>query len=364
MKNPAQKSKNSQGAVICGAYGFCNAGDDAVLGEILRTLRETEPDLPVCVLSRNPRQTAEEFGVEAIPMLNLRQAGNRLRRARLYISGGGSLLQNATSSRSLLFYLTSMVQAKCCGCRVLLYGCGIGPIRGKLPGFLTARILNACADAIALRDSASARTLKALGVRKRMAVTADPALETPADRTGGTAWLREQGLDPAGSYAAFCLRPWKGIEERKEDLHRAAAYVWKTYGLTPVFLPMNPREDCKMAEKLCEGLEIPHILLPGCGKPEILCAVLGRMRLVISMRLHGLIFAFSQQVPAVGISYDPKVRAFLEDTGNRACVELEHLSGERLCREIDRAMASPVPDPAPFRKKAKETGALAAALLK
>ena len=354
MNSPEKSSENFVGAVICGAYGFENLGDDAILAVLIRQLREENPGIRICVLSKNPEQTKRAFGVDAIPMLDFRSAGRVLRKSGLYVSGGGSLLQNVTSSRSLLFYLASMVQAKRCGCRVVLYGCGIGPIRGRLFRRLTAEILNRCADAVTLRDSGSAALLKEIGVQKQLYLTADPALTIRPDREAAARFLAENGVNSAGNYALFLLRPWKSAAENSEAFHRAAAYVWRKYGLAPAFLPMSPREDTEFAENLAETLEIPHILLPACGKPEVFCGIVAQMRLVVSMRLHGLIFAFGQRIPAVGISYDPKVSGFLEDTGNSVCVELEQLSAETLCACMDEALNSPVTDPEPFRAKAEE----------
>lgn len=54
-----------------------------------------------------------------------------MKKAHLFISGGGSLIQNATSRRSLRYYLWTLRHAKRCGCKVMMYGCGIGPIKGK-----------------------------------------------------------------------------------------------------------------------------------------------------------------------------------------------------------------------------------------
>jgi polysaccharide pyruvyl transferase WcaK-like protein len=40
-------------------------------------------------------------------------------------------------------------------------------------------------------------------------------------------------------------------------------------------------------------------------------ATVGRCQLLIGMRLHALIYAANQQVPMIGISYDPKIDQFL-----------------------------------------------------
>ena len=66
--------------------------------------------------------------------------------------------------------------------------------------------------------------------------------------------------------------------------------------------------------------------------------LISRMEAVVSMRLHALIFAASQSVPVVGISYDPKVRAFLDYVGqDDNCVSFEEAELSRLCRMIDAA---------------------------
>ena len=75
-----------------------------------------------------------------------------MRRRALYINGGGSLIQDVTSRRSLWYYLFTLRAAKRLGCKVMMYGCGIGPV--KRPGGVerTRRVLNSCVDAITLRE--------------------------------------------------------------------------------------------------------------------------------------------------------------------------------------------------------------------
>jgi polysaccharide pyruvyl transferase WcaK-like protein len=148
------------------------------------------------------------------------------------------------------------------------------------------------------------------------------------------------GLEPEGRYLAFLLRPWQGFEERAPVFAAAAAYIYHTRGITPVFFPIEPRLDVDAARKLTQTLGgIPYHLITESFTPAETIGFLSRMQAVVSMRLHGLIFAAGQGVPLVGVVYDPKVRAFLEYIGQDLYVDLADSTAEGLQALISRALA-------------------------
>jgi len=49
--------RDRDGVVICGAYGRGNAGDDAILEAILQEMRSIDPDMPITVLTKDPKAT-------------------------------------------------------------------------------------------------------------------------------------------------------------------------------------------------------------------------------------------------------------------------------------------------------------------
>ena len=63
------------------------------------------------------------------------------------------------------------------------------------------------------------------------------------------------------------------------------------------------------------------------------------MEIVVSMRLHALIFAAGQGIPLAGVVYDPKVSAFLRYIGQELFTDLDALTEENLRDMIDRAAA-------------------------
>jgi polysaccharide pyruvyl transferase WcaK-like protein len=109
---------------VCGAYGLGNSGDEAILRAILGEIREIDPDITIYVISKNPKITKMLHKVRAIHSINLIAFARIARKSRLYINGGGSLIQDVTSRRSIWFYLYTIRAAKKRGARVMMYGCG------------------------------------------------------------------------------------------------------------------------------------------------------------------------------------------------------------------------------------------------
>ena len=64
------------------------------------------------------------------------------------------------------------------------------------------------------------------------------------------------------------------------------------------------------------------------------------MEMVVSMRLHALIFSSGQGVPVAGIVYDPKVSGFLDYLEQANYISAEEVSAGALCDLIDAAASS------------------------
>ncbi len=149
--------------VISGYFGFDNAGDEAILEAMLAELRALRPDVRPVVLSGDPPATEARFDVEAVPRLSVPAVLRALRGASLFISGGGSLLQDATGWGSVPYYAGLMRLAGHMGVPVFVYAQGIGPLRRRPLRALAQRALVAAAE-ITVRDRQSYETLRKMGV--------------------------------------------------------------------------------------------------------------------------------------------------------------------------------------------------------
>lgn len=340
LRQQARPKQKRRGVLICGAYGKGNAGDDAILEAILRQMRNIDADMPICVLSHNPRQTRLRYHVGAVHVFNPVAFWPVMRRTKLYLSGGGSLIQDQTSTRSLRYYLLSIQLAKLAGCRVLMYGCGIGPVNVPANRQHAARVINRCVDAITLREDLSAEELKSMGVTEpRVYVTADPALLLQPGSVGAVdGFLLNNNLDPSGNYALFVLRPWKGFERKKQSFVDTANYVNQKYGLTPVFFALEPNRDVAPCKEVAAALSCESHLIEAPYDETLIIGMMKKMRVVVSMRLHTLIFASSVGAPLVAVSYDPKVTGFMRYIGQKHCVYFDDVTSENLCALADDAL--------------------------
>ena len=336
----AGRSAKRSGILVCGAYGRGNAGDDAILEAILSELRQIDRDVPVWVLSRKPKHTRLVYRVNSIYAFSLLRWMHRMRHTRLYINGGGSLMQDVTSSRSLWFYLFTIWCAKRLGNKVMMYGCGIGPVQRPSNRKLTARILQNSVDAITLRDALSMSELDDMRVTNpKIALSADPTVILPASSAEVIDGLMEsQGLDPHGRYLGLSLRSWRGFPAKAHLFGALADLAWEKYGLTTVFLSIEPKLDIPAAQQAAAHIKkAPYHIVEHSGSSSNTIGLFSRMQVVVSMRLHALIFAAGQHVPVVGVVYDQKVSSFLSYIGQDLYCGLHEVTLDTLSAHLDSA---------------------------
>ena len=338
LRRERTKRKN---VIICGAYGRGNSGDEAILRSIINEVRDIEPDAVMTALSVSPRQTRALHRVRSVFSFNIFSFNRLCRSADLYINGGGSLIQDITSRRSLWFYLYTLRRAHRSGVPVLMYGCGIGPVNREYNRRLAGRMIDKNVDCITLREDGSMAELRDMGVtRPEVLLAADPSLLLPAaGETAVNSLMLTQGLDPRGKYIGFALRRWEGFSEKAAAIAAAADFAWEKYGLTPVFIPISSVRDIEAAQEVASLMTAPRHVIETAPESDVVVGLMARMSAVVSMRLHGLIFSAGHGVPLVGLVYDPKVSAFLNYLGLEHYLDLADVTADRLSALISAALA-------------------------
>jgi polysaccharide pyruvyl transferase CsaB len=322
--------------VLSGYFGFNNAGDEAILAATIGALRQKVPGVEIVVLSGNPAETRATYGVDAVERGNLAHVQRAIRSADLVLSGGGSLLQDVTSNRSIPYYLGVVALAKLHGKKVMFYGNGVGPVRSKLNRLLVCWLGNVV-DQITVRDEGSARVLAELGVKRPpIEITADAVFTlTPATRDEAEAVLARAGVVPGRPRLGISVRPWQNYESFKEALAKAADAFALKLGAEVVFLPMQYPGDLEASQQVMGFMRQPaRVVSDACPVPTVM-ALYGAMDVVLGMRLHALIFAALQGVPHLGIVYDPKVESFLEIVNQPVAGYVEDLDASRVLSELE-----------------------------
>jgi len=323
--------------VVSGYYGFANSGDEAVLHAIVTALRDEArkagTDVRIVVLSGDPAESARLHGVEAAHRMRPLAVLGALRRADALISGGGSLLQDVTSAKSMLYYLGILRLAGWLRVPTFIYAQGVGPIRDRVRfGPMIRSAFEACRY-ISVRDAESKELVSIFGVApERIDVVPDPVMgmglsltppETPADASE----LR----------IGVSVRYWREDRRELDALASGLAAVLEArpdakVALLPFHLPSDKLASEFVAEKLfAAGAARERVEVHGgTPHPSDMLREVARCDALIGMRLHSLIYAATAGVQPIAISYDPKIDQFMKRLGEAPVGDTESLSAETL----------------------------------
>ena len=304
--------------LLSGYYGFGNIGDEAVLEAIKAGIKAHDLNAQIDVFPTNRNAWPEIF--------------YKIAGTDLLISGGGTLFQNATRGRSLLYYLGIVWLAKLMRKKVIIFAQGFGPLNGSIYQSLTSYVLNKV-DSITLRDEVSKTAMQKIGINQpEIKVTADPSfsLAVPGKEIG-TKILQLEGVVTDRPRLGIALR----ANPANQQLIPVIDWLVKQYNYYPVFLPFKCPDDVEAAQTLQKELKVPSTLIFRVCTVEEMLSLVGNMDILIGMRLHSLIFAAMNAVPMVGLSYDPKVEAFMQSIG-QPCVKLDEM--ERLEKKLEEVI--------------------------
>ncbi|BAQ62801.1 CsaB protein [Geminocystis sp. NIES-3708] len=288
-------------AVICGYYGQGNAGDEALLVCVLETLPNNFKPI---VLSGNPNKTSENYNVISYSRLNIIKEILKLGKKDLFIWGGGSLIQDVTSKKSAIFYLTLMILAQFKGLKTVAYAQGIGPIKTPFIRWLTKQVLRKC-DGVSVRDKASAKLLKIWGIKYFLA--ADPVWALSSKIKQNLELLPNPRI-------AVNLRSHSSLTEEKIDIiSKALIQFKKEIKANIILIPFQKSKDLEICKKVAKNLD-NHCQIIMIENPQELKGLFKEVDMMIGMRLHSLIMAKSEQCKCFALSYDPKVASLMKET--------------------------------------------------
>lgn len=322
-KNTVQNKKCK--VAICGYYGHQNLGDEVILSVVSKKLQEVAPNAEIHIIGgKNPIKILRD-----------------LWGAKLFIFGGGSLLQNSTSNVSLFYYLALIRFAHALCERTVMLSNGIGPFENRVFAreIFIKSVMNTIEklDFISVRDSQSQKLLQKHLPQKNIALIPDPALlcsHQPKIKTETNTQMSSFAYIP-------CHRGLKKENISLKELSESLKKVQNSYNIDLIIVVMNPREDMEISKKLVSKLPNTRILCP--KSPKELLSVFSETRFVISQRYHGTLFSAISGAPVLAISNDTKMNAFCVDYGLYDCQRVSILSsGNEICNKISQVEAQHV----------------------
>ncbi|MGD1858337.1 MAG: polysaccharide pyruvyl transferase CsaB [Leptolyngbyaceae cyanobacterium] len=277
-----------------------NGGDEALHATLLQLL---PPFVEPIVLSGNPQETTQRYGVEAVPRKSLSAVWSALRRSQAFIWGGGSLMQDATSAINPLYYGGLMKLAQWLGLQTIAWGQGIGPLHRRSSRWITRWVLQTC-DAVTVRDGASAQLLTDWGIACQLAP--DPVWALRSSHLAGFADLHSPRV-------AIALRDHPQLTpERLANLTKALADFQTATQTCVILLPFQPVKDGAIAAHVAQHLSGPYKIIQ-VDNPAQLKGVFRSIEMTIAMRFHGVVMAVAEGCRCFAISYDPKVTQIMQE---------------------------------------------------
>ena len=282
--------------IVSGYIGFDNFGDEAIAHVLSEKLKKDGAE-KVTLISSNPEKTKVLYKVDSCPMLKFLPA---LINSDILVSGGGSLLQDVTSLKSLIYYLIVIYSALFLRKKVWIYAQGIGPINSKVGQILTKFALKK-AEKISVRDQKSQELLKSWGIESELVKDPIFELELPQNNSKGTVGVQ--------------LRKFEGVNDN--FLEKLADEIAKRFSEKKIeVISLQDSIDTEVCEEFAQKLETK-----GLDRVEVLKELslndvfetISNLEYLIAMRFHANVVGIKSGVKTLAINYDPKVEKLAEE---------------------------------------------------
>ncbi|MCD5411183.1 MAG: polysaccharide pyruvyl transferase CsaB [Clostridiales bacterium] len=323
--------------LVFGYYGFQNLGDEAILQAIVEQFKSVSEEIEITALTYKAEDTKKSFDINTVSRNDFCGLIRRIKEVDVVISGGGSILQDVTSSRSLIYYLAIILIAKLLNKKIMFYANGFGPINKVLNRIIATYIINKV-DVVTVRDYKSKELMQSMGVKNNIIVTADAtfALKLLSEPEVERVWGGIE-IDKTRKTIGISVRKWKHLKEYKKIVAKMGDYLSKlNYQI--VFIPMQHPNDVEVSKEIASMMENESVILEKKYAPSELIGIIGNLEMLIGMRLHSLIFAAISGVPMVGIEYDPKIKSFLDDFEQLSAGDVESLEFISFCTVVENTL--------------------------
>ena len=286
---------------ISGYYGFDNFGDETILKVLVENLKKYTCNLEITVFSSNPDKTSTNLNVKSVHSFDLLGVIKSLLKSDCLISGGGSLLQDVTSKKSLIYYLAVIGLAQLFGKKTIIFAQGIGPIKDKKLEKLTASILKR-AKLITVRDDNSLKLLNSCGINAIKCN--DPVWNINLEPQNNTGKIGVQLRAFPTLTDEFIIELANSINRYYSEKEVCILSLQNHLDLDPCnklkdeLLKINPNINAKVIENTSNDKIIDDIT---------------SLETLVAMRFHACLIGLKAGVKVIPINYDIKVETLAKE---------------------------------------------------
>jgi len=377
-------------------FGCNNIGDEAILARVVSIVREINPESDITVSTAAPLETSNLLNVKTCPLygfdvgvsrsehkLNKKRFIGALKEVELFIWAGATGLSDYPGAS-----LSCLIEAQKLNLKTIIFCTGmndqLNPAHFKLSSgkkfallnFLTLLsgrnidflktyeikkenalrkslkdVLDKC-DLVINRDRQSCIQLMRSQLVQRPIIAADPAITlpilVPSEKIWGNALI--DFMNTPKKLIGICISSQQNLAEQ-EQFTKWLDHIIQTKNVKIVFIPMNPITDFDTMATIKDGMQYQSetIIANGSNTPEAFVGLASKMNIIISSRLHLLIFASISATPCIGIERGSKVRNFLSEFGQYTTGTTEHIDFQQLEKTLTHLLF----DPSEYKAKAK-----------
>lgn len=313
---------------------------------------------------RHGLKQPDRHGLDALKWII--QMLSAIKECDILITGGGTILYDESTPYFVPFWYIKIFLAQLFRKPTVFYGIGVGPLNRKSSRILMNTIGKRMSF-ISLRGVESQKWMEKFRVSpKKVFVTADPAVTiyaAPDDIINN--YLNNQNitLHSYRELVVIVLREWfirrnRGLEECQngisaissyedyiEQMAEFGKYIVEKDKADIIFMPMGTLEPCddrvvlnavynKMEKK---GVDMQYVFsMSDITDSRIMTGIMGRAKAVITGRFHGLVYATTQYVPAIGLAYTEKYYDYYNYIGlTEYIIGMNSLTAEQLIKKYE-----------------------------
>ena len=283
--------------LISGYYGFDNFGDEAILGVLINHLRGND----ITVLSSNPEKTGRTHNVNSLNSFNLKLIVERLPKFDMLISGGGSLLQNVTSNKSLFYYCGLINIMASLKKDVVIFAQGIGPVKGFWGKLIVKSALKKC-KYISVRDEKSQELLKSWGIESNLVCDPIFDLNVPTPKKTRKVGIQLRKFASLTDELFDEIIKQVALKFSDREIELICFQDSEDEGISKVFLNKLKKKNPTINANIIKNLTNKEVI-----------EKVSEYDYLIGMRFHACLLGLKYGIKTLAISYDPKVETLAKN---------------------------------------------------